>query len=458
MKHSVSMTMLVTVIASALLQDASAQIAPTEWRAAEGGNGHWYTGTTILGDFWTLKAHCESHGGYLVSLTSVQELAWVAGTFAPRYAYVGAYQDLSAKDYSEPTGGWRWVSGEPFVHDPVIQGFDNAGGIQHFGWFNPCCLNVIDDIQLVNLSGVIEWSSDCNGDGVVDYGQILAGSLSDANGNGVPDCCDLGTPCSPIQPADCNGDGVWDILQIERGQLADFNSDGIPDCCTTKTPCVSGEYAVEWKQSRGGNGHWYVRSATPSIFEVARSAAVLSGGHLATLTSEAEWYFVGNINRGEWTLLGGFQPEGSCEPSCDWQWVTGEPWSYAPWTGGQPDDQGGEDVLIFYGYGSVWNDYPIGAYLRYWIEYDADCNNDGVVDFGQIRAGALPDVNLNNIPDGCECLADIFVDGQVNGADLGVVLSQWGLGAGVAGDINRDGIVNGADLTIVLGSWGPCGN
>jgi hypothetical protein len=45
----------------------------------------------------------------------------------------------------------------------------------------------------------------------------------------------------------------------------------------------------------------------------------------------------------------------------------------------------------------------------------------------------------------------------VNGADLGIVLSQWGQGGGVAGDINRDGIVNGADLAAVLGTWGPCG-
>jgi hypothetical protein len=79
------------------------------------------------------------------------------------------------------------------------------------------------------------------------------------------------------------------------------------------------------------------------------------------------------------------------------------------------------------------------------------------VDIGQALLGLLPDVNGNNIPDECECLADIFVDGQVNGADLGIVLSQWGQGAGAAGDINRDGVVNGADLSIVLGDWGPCG-
>jgi len=37
--------------------------------------------------------------------------------------------------------------------------------------------------------------ADCNGDGVVDYGQILAGELNDANGNNIPDCCEQGSEC-----------------------------------------------------------------------------------------------------------------------------------------------------------------------------------------------------------------------------------------------------------------------
>ncbi len=42
---------------------------------------------------------------------------------------------------------------------------------------------------------LIEWDGDCNGDGIVDYGQILAGELGDANGNNVPDCCEQGETC-----------------------------------------------------------------------------------------------------------------------------------------------------------------------------------------------------------------------------------------------------------------------
>ena len=56
-----------------------------------------------------------------------------------------------------------------------------------------------------------------------------------------------------------------------------------------------------------------------------------------------------------------------------------------------------------------------------------------------------------------ECPGDLFADRLVNGADLGVLLSQWGSsGAGVVSDINRDGSVDGADLGTLLSNWGAC--
>jgi hypothetical protein len=69
------------------------------------------------------------------------------------------------------------------------------------------------------------------------------------------------------------------------------------------------------------------------------------------------------------------------------------------------------------------------------LEWSADCNNDGLVDYGQILAGDLPDANNNNIPDCCE---------------QGVSCSPCGA------DIARDGVVNGSDLAVVLAGWGPC--
>jgi len=85
----------------------------------------------------------------------------------------------------------------------------------------------------------------------------------------------------------------------------------------------------------------------------------------------------------------------------------------------------------------------------------ADCDGDGVGD----ACVDAPDANTNGIPDTCECIADLFPNGTVNGADLGILISEWGLAtASAVSDINRDGIVDGADLGLLLVSWGPCRN
>ncbi|MCA9284146.1 MAG: hypothetical protein KDA22_02955 [Phycisphaerales bacterium] len=52
------------------------------------------------------------------------------------------------------------------------------------------------------------------------------------------------------------------------------------------------------------------------------------------------------------------------------------------------------------------------------------------------------------------CIADLDGNGVVNGADLGLLLGNWG-GAGL-GDLNDSGSVDGADLGILLAAWGPC--
>jgi hypothetical protein len=47
--------------------------------------------------------------------------------------------------------------------------------------------------------------------------------------------------------------------------------------------------------------------------------------------------------------------------------------------------------------------HDAGNYLYsrfYMMEWDADCNRDGIVGFGQILRGQIADNNHNNIPDG----------------------------------------------------------
>ena len=50
-------------------------------------------------------------------------------------------------------------------------------------------------------------------------------------------------------------------------------------------------------------------------------------------------------------------------------------------------------------------------------------------------------------------VSDVNGDGVVNGADLGLLLGNFG-GIGI-GDIDCDGDVDGADLGLLLSAWGP---
>lgn len=57
-------------------------------------------------------------------------------------------------------------------------------------------------------------------------------------------------------------------------------------------------------------------------------------------------------------------------------------------------------------------------------------------------------------PTANECPADVDGDGEVGGADLGILLGSFG-GPG-AGDLDGNGMVDGGDIGLLLGAWGPC--
>jgi formylglycine-generating enzyme required for sulfatase activity len=170
--------------------------------------------------------------------------------------------------------------------------------------------------------------------------------------------------------------------------------------------------------------------------------------------------------------IGGFR-----NPTSDlylgWRWTTDE--TFIPgsltWMAGNPGCCGPDEYFLGInrvGHIGDLRDCPglVGAIL----EWSADCNSDGIVDYGQILAGTLADTNANGVPDSCECAAnpglpaccigDIVADRVVNGADLGTLLAYWGprtSGAfSIASDLNNDGRIDGSDLGILLAYWGAC--
>lgn len=257
--------------------------------------------------------------------------------------------------------------------------------------------------------------------------------------------------------------------------------------------CVDGALgdAVEWRVADGGNGHWY--EVVPPAYEwrdwyLVKALAERVGGYLVVITTEEENRFLAtspvfapiDSSPAEQFWLGGIRV------GSQWTWINGDSWKYLSWDSSpscyepnvQPDGTGRwlaahcrRDGLL------RWNDMstdllpdPPGFYLPmgYIIEYSADCNSNGIVDYGEIRNGFIEDTNGNNIPDACECAADpslpiccpadVIEDSAVNAIDLAAILNTWGTDGGKfpRADVDGSGVVDGADLAAVLSEWGPC--
>lgn len=439
-------SMAAVAVASGVVTSVAAGDA-VHWRVEDGGNGHWYRAIVSPIGISQESAGLIARelGGALAGLETAAENQWVASSF---HGLVGLPTAQYWTSGSLSAGVWRWGNGDEIEFLPWNCGDCHPSCQPDYGCETGLVVMCMSNGTLFynNSSAgclgsgehgvLVEWSSDCNSDGVVDYGQCRDGSLPDFNGNNIPDCCEEGTDC------------------------------------------VVGQFPTQWKISEGGNGHWYrLNVGGPFTWTAARALAEARGGYLGTVTSAAEDRFIRDLIRvpaafdlfvGPW--LGGYQdvtaPDYS-EPAGGWRWVTGEPW-YAGWTGVEPNGGPLENLLHIAGTAPNFNDLNWNDFYEDFptqprscvIEWSSDCNSDGIVDYGQILNGELADVNDNGVPDICEqtpCPGDIAADGVVNGVDLAAVLNNWGTTGGALGaDANGDGVVDGADLALVLNSWGPC--
>ncbi|MBL9121326.1 MAG: choice-of-anchor L domain-containing protein [Phycisphaerae bacterium] len=80
--------------------------------------------------------------------------------------------------------------------------------------------------------------------------------------------------------------------------------------------------------------------------------------------------------------------------------------------------------------------------------------NDHILDSAVFLANLRTGVGDPGTEPSDECNADLNDDGWVNGADLAILLGDWGEVSD--DDLDGIGVINGADLAIMLGAWGEC--
>jgi hypothetical protein len=153
---------------------------------------------------------------------------------------------------------------------------------------------------------------------------------------------------------------------------------------------------IRWSSAAGGNNHFYALTPSPTNWTSAQSLAVSWGGTLATITSSNEQNFINTTflagafehlplwiglidppaKKGTFSgKLGSMEVQIGLHPRVNFQWVTGEPFSYSNWKPGEPNNSppGENYVAINWEYSDDpprglkgdWNDTPLNGTTGY---------------------------------------------------------------------------------------------
>ena len=344
---------------------------------------------------------------------------------------------------------------------------------------------------------------DCNNDGINDACQIDDGFLVDADGSGVPDCCEAGEPCAPSYARDIlscdpmlyHGLGTRSNLSVNQGWLMEAG-DGLYGGNVTRNiegAVINGDGAVHFDEG------WLSIPTNP----------VFDAGTLAQMTIEC-WirpdlsltdysYPVSNgldYRNGFWAMAVSRQyPELELVSTA---FTFRNNCSGVVWKeDGTPLNEWYHVALVFdsisqtqklYVDGSLYledenqacpgqSDSPLylGRHglssFPYWYRGDMDefALYDRELSAEEIRRHTLRGINgfvdengdgVDDLMESLTCLScpgNLTKDNQVNAADLGILLAVWGDPAQFPdADLNKDGNIDAADLGLLLGNWGLC--
>lgn len=132
-------------------------------------NGHFYR--VVDANLSWIDARTEAETtlfqgtpGHLVTISDQAELDWILNNLSPQRPWIGLFHNTNSPNYSEPGGGWEWVTGEPATFLNWFPGEPNnisaSGGPEDYaemfgnGQWNDAELNHSFTTQYI-----IEWES-----------------------------------------------------------------------------------------------------------------------------------------------------------------------------------------------------------------------------------------------------------------------------------------------------------
>ena len=350
------------------------------------GTDHWYAITQNLQMQWeAAEAEAVALGGRLATIRSQAENDWIHNHFnsdlSITWLWIGLYQDSSDPGYSEPSGGWKWTSGEDLNFENWRPGepSDAAGGMD-------------------------------------------AAELRD-DGWAVRSMLQKNRAIMEVISGDCDGNGIPDVVEIATATGWDADSDGILDVCD-----------LVWTMHPGTADEWAAISTVPMAWDEHRTTSEALGCSLAIIEDQAEndWIktqFQNGISDS------GFAWIGLYEIADEWHWVNGQTPSYTNWDWNQPNGPTDEDSAGINSTGN-WHDVDPTFLSAIYECTSVDCDNNGVPDSYEIALNPSLDADLNGVLDSCRGGGSFTWEDDCNGNG---VHDSWDISGGQSTDWNADG-------------------
>lgn len=323
-------------------------------------------------------------------------------------------------------------------------------------------------------SGTPEWSAlpgdryrpnfDADGNGVSDICET-----GDCNGNLVADGFELAVGLA----TDCDANGVLDACDIASGDAIDCNGNAVPDACEATAAGLFGRYYPRLGSSspkdpyRPGplvavrrdasidfpNGEWMPVGAPSDGLVVIWTGTITTPGEsgsyrFRTDTDDGCRLVIDGATVIDRWLNDAGAGEGAIELAAgtaydfrfEFHEGNGGQFAFLGWAPPSAGAKGGFTTV------------PPEAFRM----ATPDCNANGIPDDCDIADGTIPDPGAG-VPTPCgspnACPADLDGDGQVDAADLAILLGAWGT---PEADLTGDGLTDASDLAVALGAWGGC--